>query len=783
MLAITELHQYLNKYPWAKVKDISRSLGLSRKATSKLLHYNSETFQKNELNRWSLCDENDMGALLDAAKILPPPITEKNSIIVDNIDLVERIKGLLKASSDLKASIIADRLEANRRLVSRTLHSFKDVFAKTASNQWFIRSDYLDNSTGVDAEFSDVIGTATKTSILPVLSYVETALSPQQAVIEARLDRNFLILAAPGTGKTHTLIERLVYTISKASGEVEPGELLVLSFSRAAVAEIRERISRAIADGAPSSLRYVQVKTFDAYATWLLNDGDYDIAGKSYDQRIKLLTAKLAALQLEQVTQRISRSRYLFVDEIQDIVGPRADMVFELVKRILARKGSVTLLGDPNQSIHDWSREEGKQTEAAEFLEKTRNHLSDRLEQFELKESHRYETPEMKQLAAKAKLILDNSGFAPKDKFAALKELIPDISLEKLIEGFNTKSVDALLCRTNAEVFQWRNWHKEKGNACIVNAGADGRPWPAWIGEAVMYYQSEVLAYENFVSRIFSNTAPLTSPSLGDIEELLNNEGLLRHGLINLNDLAFRLQYPCPAKKGDSAEKGLILSTIHKAKGLEYKNVVTMTSNKKNISEEDVRVLYVAVTRAKRSISLMQKKQAPFLAQYMKKGRGGHFRYAVNGTKFNQILGLEDFDLDTLFVLENEGIDQESLDKYLALRRESSKYVIKPVSRITEFNLNYALFMISENDSVKICGVSKLLQKDINAMSLKKENNTWVAAYGDKGAVMDLGFIDNYQTIVHPRQSPILARHIGPAGIMVFPSIQGFYPLSRATGE
>ena len=109
--------------------------------------------------------------------------------------------------------------------------------------------------------------------------------------------------------------------------------------------------------------------------------------------------------------------------------------------------------------------------------------------------------------------------------------------------------------------------------------------------------------------------------------------------------------------------------------------------------------------------------------------------------------------------------------------------MIKPVSRITEFNLNYALFMISENDSVKICGVSKLLQKDINDMSLKKENNTWVAAYGDEGAVMDLGCIDNYQTIVHPRQSPILARHIGPAGIMVFPSIQGFYPLSIATGE
>ena len=523
MLAITELHQYLNKYPWAKVKDISRSLGLSRKATSKLLHYNSETFQKNELNRWSLCDGNDMGALLDAAKTLPPPITEKNSIIVDNIDLVERIKGLLKASSDLKASIIADRLDANRRLVSRTLHSFKDVFDKTASNQWFIRSDYLDNSTGVDAEFSDVIGTATKTSILPVLSYVETALSPQQAVIEARLDRNFLILAAPGTGKTYTLIERLVYAITQSYGQVDAGELLVLSFTRAAVGEIRERISLAISDGAPSSLRYVQVKTFDAYATWLLNDGGYDIVGKTYDARIKLLTQRLESMQLNQMTQRISRSRYLFVDEIQDLVGVRADMVFELVKRILARKGSVTLLGDPHQSLNDYQIT-GKQTESAEFLLKVRNHLSGRLEQFELEDSHRYETTEMKQLAANAKLVLENAEMTVDDKFSALVALIPEISQAKLIEGFNTKSVDALLCRTNAEVFQWRNWHKEQGNACIVNAGAIGRPWPAWIGEAVMHYQSEVLAYENLVSRIFSNTDLLSSPTETEVNDFLNKQ-------------------------------------------------------------------------------------------------------------------------------------------------------------------------------------------------------------------------------------------------------------------
>ena len=325
MTAIAEVHQYLNKNPWAKVKDISRSLRLSRKATSKLLHYNPATFQKNELNRWSLCDQTHIGTLIDAASKLPPAITEENSIIVDNLDLVERIKDLLKINTGLRVSEIGTRLDANRRLVSLTLNSYKNVFDKTVANRWAIRSDYLDNSTGPDADFTVIGVDALPISRLPVATFKEKDNPPQHAVIKASLDRNFLVLAPPGTGKTYTLIERLVYAITKSSGEVDAGELLVLSFTRAAVGEIRERIAKAIVNGAPNSLRYVQVKTFDAYATWLLNDGGYDIAGKTYDARIQLLTGELKSVRLRQVTDRIGRSRYLFVDEIQDLVGVRAN--------------------------------------------------------------------------------------------------------------------------------------------------------------------------------------------------------------------------------------------------------------------------------------------------------------------------------------------------------------------------------------------------------------------------------------------------------------------------
>ncbi|ABG42601.1 Superfamily I DNA and RNA helicases-like protein [Paraglaciecola sp. T6c] len=760
---------------------LASDLNENRGKINSILHSRTNIFHKNSDNQWGVIEKEQSDT---TSKFLDDYPAKKNvsvTIVVENIDLVERIKDELKKTPNQKPRSLSGSLNEPRQLVTRTLHSYQDVFTKGEDNRWSIKADYVDNTRDPDADLEDVRPDEVSVGRLPVADFKEQDKPPQQAVIEARLDRSFLVLAPPGTGKTHTLIERLVYAITKSYREVDAGELLVLSFTRAAVGEVRERISKAIKDGAPSSLRYVQVKTFDAYATWLLNDGGYDIAGQTYDARIQLLTEKLETVELSQVTDRIGRSRYLFVDEIQDLVGVRADMVFELVKRILARKGSVTLLGDPHQSLNDYQIKEN-QTDSAEFLQKVQDHLSGGLEQFELKESHRYETSEMKQLAADAKLILDNLGITAEDKFSALVKLIPDISQEQLIEKFNSESVDALLCRSNGEVFRWLNWHQEQGNSCTVNAGAIGRPWPAWIGEAVMHYQQEVITYQNFISRVHSNVSASTIPSESELDNFLNNERLVRHNVINLDELAFRLKYLSPAIKGDSSEKGLIVSTVHKAKGLEYKNVVAIQPSQNNITDEEVRVLYVAITRAKKSISLLPKKQVPF-GGYMKRGWGGHYRYSQNGTKFNQILGVEDFNLEALFILENGSVDQEALVNYLSCYKENHRFIIRAVSRNKELDHNYCLFMLTGNKSVKICAVSGPLQKDLNAMSLKKENDQWVAAYGDGGAMMNLGGGLNYQTIVHPIQSPILARHIGPAGVMVFPLIQGFFPLSRATGE
>ena len=69
--------------------------------------------------------------------------------------------------------------------------------------------------------------------------------SEQSQVIESR-GKNLLVSAAAGSGKTAVLVERIIRMVTE--GENPPGidELLVMTFTNAAAAEMRERIAAAI---------------------------------------------------------------------------------------------------------------------------------------------------------------------------------------------------------------------------------------------------------------------------------------------------------------------------------------------------------------------------------------------------------------------------------------------------------------------------------------------------------------------------------------------------------
>ncbi|ROR23449.1 DNA helicase/exodeoxyribonuclease V subunit A [Mobilisporobacter senegalensis] len=69
--------------------------------------------------------------------------------------------------------------------------------------------------------------------------------SDQQKVIELR-NRNILVSAAAGSGKTAVLVERIITMITEGDNPIDIDKLLIVTFTNAAAAEMRERIGAAI---------------------------------------------------------------------------------------------------------------------------------------------------------------------------------------------------------------------------------------------------------------------------------------------------------------------------------------------------------------------------------------------------------------------------------------------------------------------------------------------------------------------------------------------------------
>ena len=67
----------------------------------------------------------------------------------------------------------------------------------------------------------------------------------QQQVIDLR-NRNILVSAAAGSGKTAVLVARIIKMITDAENPVDIDRLLIVTFTNAAAAEMRERIGEAI---------------------------------------------------------------------------------------------------------------------------------------------------------------------------------------------------------------------------------------------------------------------------------------------------------------------------------------------------------------------------------------------------------------------------------------------------------------------------------------------------------------------------------------------------------
>ena len=110
----------------------------------------------------------------------------------------------------------------------------------------------------------------------------------QTRVLQAR-KHNILVSAAAGSGKTAVLVERIVRMISEGDDPADIDKLLVVTFTKAAAAQMRERIGAAISariEQEPENahlqrqetlLHNAQITTMDSFFTFLLRNNFSDI--------------------------------------------------------------------------------------------------------------------------------------------------------------------------------------------------------------------------------------------------------------------------------------------------------------------------------------------------------------------------------------------------------------------------------------------------------------------------------------------------------------------------
>ena len=110
----------------------------------------------------------------------------------------------------------------------------------------------------------------------------------QQQVIDLR-DRNILVSAAAGSGKTAVLVERIITRLTRDEKPLNVDELLIVTFTEAAASEMKERIHSAIEkalNDEPDNvhlqrqatlLHNAQITTIDSFCLFVLRNNFNDM--------------------------------------------------------------------------------------------------------------------------------------------------------------------------------------------------------------------------------------------------------------------------------------------------------------------------------------------------------------------------------------------------------------------------------------------------------------------------------------------------------------------------
>jgi len=453
----------------------------------------------------------------------------------------------------------------------------------------------------------------------PIKGFGSFESSDQDTIIRLVPEERTIVNAGPGTGKTYTLIEKIIYMINDL--DVEPERILILCFSRAAVEVIKERMEQAVADDRVGHIwQRIDIRTFDSYITYMialiadvnpaLLPTGYKLENQSYEERI------LTGINLITENPNLLDYDHIIVDEVQDLVGSRARLVLTILQAIPQECG-FTILGDACQALYDYlSESDSGQMSSAEFynevFSKYRNAHYLALEK-NFRQGDEYEKFTRPYRTA----ILSGDALSRTDAAKVLAAGISDsgINMKNMTEAEARKLIASgslgILTRNNGQALQISTWLRNNDIPHRLQHSLTRRLYGAWIAAVFMDYDHAEINETEF-EKAFNNIYPDTD-AYPFWDALVSTQRNQNRPWYDVEDILKGILYspkdPLLFENAEVMAASITVSNIHRAKGREFDSVLVLDDvlqqmqdpEKDDINEH--KVCYVAVTRPRKRIN------------------------------------------------------------------------------------------------------------------------------------------------------------------------------------
>jgi len=447
----------------------------------------------------------------------------------------------------------------------------------------------------------------------------------QRNIVQQSTDQNMLVLAGPGSGKTRLLVHRVAWLVCVQ--RVKPKSILILAFNRSTVTELRRRLSKPHLLG--TQAYFLEIHTYHSLAMRLLGEFPPENSDEFKDWSKKLISKAVTLLSNDEDDEDNELRRklmagfqHILVDEYQDINQAQYDLLSAMAGRSLqAEEEHLTMfaVGDDDQNIYEWNGSNNKyiqqfQSDYQASIEYMTINYRSSVEIVKVSNDFIVQHPDrLKEEYPIVAFKKEKCGKVSLFQGAKLSLQAKTVEIcQYLTEQEHIKASQiAVLCHNHGDYEHLASALRHEKLPVCIRGNKDTLPW---------YKLREVHA----MLSVFDGDKTLSATDIHAAWKKIplqiqthKTTQELWHWLASYDDSTdiIRSCYEWRSEirelSTDISKKmgsGIHLGTMHSAKGLEFDTVIVFAGNKGHNSKhlEELRLRYVAMTRAERNLIFMQ---------------------------------------------------------------------------------------------------------------------------------------------------------------------------------